>query len=580
MKKVFVRGFVLAVIVSTGSVLFMACASNPAAAAGAVAEYQETGPWVGNPLVMTKYGQVRGDSAADSTWLWKAIPYARPPLGDLRWRAPQQPLPWNGVRHATSFNGGCTQYNAIFGWMMMGSEDCLYLNIWRPKDTAAALPVYVFIHGGGNSAGSATIVPDYYGNRLAAISGMVFVSLNYRLGPFGWFTNPALRDGVSALDGSGNYGTLDMIEALRWIKENIKAFGGDPGNVTITGESAGSMDVMTMIISPLARGLFQRAMAESGATFTQSIAMGDERSRLVFQQLLVRDKKGKNINETARYSSGMSNAQIASYLRSKSPRDILSLYSPGALGLLDNPSLFRDGTVLPAQGFDEMVRGDYLNKVPLILGTNKEEMKLFLAVGNTIPLKSDFYQVVATYASDRWKAVGVDAVARQFTSVPGQPPVYVYQFAWGAPDPSGGGPLPGNWGHKLGAFHTLDVPFFLGNDTAEAVLQWFLFTKENKPGRKALSAVMMDYVAQFARTGNPNRPFSGLPVWSPWSNAPGESKTIIFDGTRTKAVVTMSNKELSLESVLADVNANLTEPLRSRTLEYLAHSSIPAIRSR
>ena len=535
---------------------------------------------MGNPLVKTNYGQVLGDAAADATWLWKAIPYARPPVGDLRWRAPRQPLPWNGVRHATSFNSGCTQYNPIFSRTMMGSEDCLYLNIWRPKNTMAALPVYVFIHGGGNSAGSSTIVPDYYGNRLAAISHMVFVSLNYRLGPFGWFTHPALRDGVSARDASGNYGTLDIIEALRWIQENIQAFGGNPRNVTITGESAGSMDVMTMLISPPARGLFHRAMAESGATFTQSIAMGDERSRLVFQQLLMRDGKGKNINEASRYSSGMSSAQIAAYLRSKSPRDILSLYSPAALGLLDNPSLFRDGTVLPWQGFDEMVRGDYLNKVPLILGTNKEEMKLFLAVGGTIPLKSEFYKAVATYASDRWKAIGVDAVARLFTSVPGQPPVYVYQFAWGAPDQSGESPLPGNWGRKLGAFHTLDVPFFLGNDTVEAALQWFLFTKKNEPGRKALSAAMMDYVAQFARTGNPNRPDPWLPVWSPWSNALGESKTLIFDATSTKAGITMSNKELSLESVLAEVNANLSEPLRSRTLEYLAHSSIPAIRSR
>jgi para-nitrobenzyl esterase len=577
MEKVFVRGLVLAVLVSTGSALFVSCASSPAADAGAVQGYQQTGSWVDNPLVTTKYGQVLGDAAADATWLWKAIPYARPPVGDLRWRAPRQPLPWNGVRHATSFNGGCTQYSPIFTQSMMGSEDCLYLNIWRPKSTEADLPVYVFIHGGGNSAGSSTIVPDYYGNRLAAISRMVFVSLNYRLGPFGWFTHPALRDGVSAQDGSGNYGTLDIIEALRWIQENIQAFGGNPRNVIITGESAGSMNVMTMLISPLARGLFHRAMAESGATFTQSIAMGDERSRLVYQQLLVRDGKGKDINEASLYSSGMSSAQIAVYLRSKSDRVILSLYGPAALGILDNPSLFRDGTVLPWQGFDEMVRGDYLNKVPLILGTNKEEMKLFLAVDGAIPWKSEFYQAVATYGTERWKAIGVDNVARLLTSVPEQPPVYVYQFAWGAPDQSGGSPEPGTWGQRLGAFHTLDIPFFLGNDTVEGVLQWFLFTKENTPGRKALSATMMDYVAQFVRTGNPNRPDSGLPVWSPWSNAPGDSKTIIFDATNTAAVVAMSNKELSLESVLAEVNANLSEPLRSRVLEYLYHATIPAI---
>jgi para-nitrobenzyl esterase len=199
---------------------------------------------------------VLGQDDADGTWVWKAIPFARPPLGQLRWRAPQDPVPWQGVRRETAFNAGCTQFSEVIPGMISGSEDCLYLNVWRPRDAEPGLPVYVWIHGGGNSTGSATHISTYLGNRIASRSRVVFVSVNYRLGPFGWFTLPALREGVSPEDASGNYGTLDLIQSLKWIRDNIEAFGGDPARVTITGESAGGIDVLSLLISPPARGLF------------------------------------------------------------------------------------------------------------------------------------------------------------------------------------------------------------------------------------------------------------------------------------------------------------------------------------
>jgi predicted esterase len=261
----------LSLVVLAGALLCH-CTAGPAV--------KETAPrsgagWNGEPIVSTRFGAVQGFADADDTWVWKAIPYARPPVGELRWRAPQDPVPWSGIRSERSFNAGCTQYSLLRKKAIRGSEDCLYLNVWRPRDGETGLPVYVFIHGGGNEMGYASQLPSYHGNRLASRSRLVFVSLNFRLGPFGWFTHPALRKGQSDLDASGNYGLLDMIKALEWIRDNIEAFGGDPRRVTLTGQSSGGMDVLALLIAPGARGLFQRAMVQSGVARTSSVAEAD-----------------------------------------------------------------------------------------------------------------------------------------------------------------------------------------------------------------------------------------------------------------------------------------------------------------
>jgi para-nitrobenzyl esterase len=213
--------------------------------------------------------------------------------------------------------------------------------------------------------------------------------------------------------------------------------------------------------------------------------------------------------------------------------------------------------------------------VPLVIGTNKEELKLFLWLARTIPWRSPLYAAAARYGSDRWKAAGVDEVARLLTSHPDQPPVYAYQFGWGAPDANGKSPLPGTWGTRLGAFHSLEIPFFLGNDTLEGALQLILFTYENQPGRRALSAAMMDYIAQFTRTGDPNRPGSGLPEWTPWTDAAGTGRCMMFDVNGDSPSLVMSPMELTDQGVMDAVNA-LPEPLRSQIREYLVTSRMPA----
>jgi para-nitrobenzyl esterase len=528
-------------------------------------------------VVATRSGLVQGQEDADRTWVWRAIPFSRPPIGDLRWRAPQDPLPWAGIRRQTSFNGGCTRLDDVIPGWIVGSEDCLYLNVWRPRDAETGLPVYVWIHGGGNSTGSSVSIPEYYGTRVADRSRVVFVSLNYRLGPFGWFTHPALRtEARSPEDASGNFGTLDLIQGLKWIQRNIESFGGDPSRVTITGESAGGIDVLSLLLSPLAHGQFRAAMSQSGAALTRGIGEADASSEAVLEQLLVRDGKARSRAEAARVVSAMPPAGIAAYLRSRSDRQILSLYHEFGMGMIDIPTVLRDGTVIPLNGYEALTTGDYPNKVPVILGSNADELKIFLRFASGISWQSDLYQAISRYGSQRWKVSGVDEVARRLTAHSDQPPVYAYFFRWGTVDPEGKSQLPNRWGEELGATHGLDVPFFLGHDTVAGFLQAFLFSPQSSPGRRALSAAMMRYVAGFVRTGNPNPPDGSLPEWAPWSRAPGGPKFIIFDARGNEPVLQMSTDEITDEQVLASAAADLPEPLRSRTLDWLSSSPLPS----
>src|SRR5580704_13118267 len=219
--------------------------------------------------IRTESGSVEGSTSTDGkVQIFKGIPYAAPPVGALRWKEPQPVANWQGVRKATEFGARCMQGN-VFGDMVFRdagpSEDCLYLNVWTPKTSPdAKLPVMVWIYGGGFQAG-ATSEPRQEGEHLAH-KGVVVVSMNYRLGIFGFFSHPELTK-ESPHQASGNYGLLDQAAALRWVRKNIAAFGGDPENITIFGESAGSLSVSALMASPVSKGMIHRAIGESGAFF-------------------------------------------------------------------------------------------------------------------------------------------------------------------------------------------------------------------------------------------------------------------------------------------------------------------------
>jgi para-nitrobenzyl esterase len=512
-------------------------------------------------VVKTKYGKVEGQLSDDAlTVAWKGIPFAKPPVGDLRWKTPDEPDKWDGVKETFDFCEMCSQYNEQVT-EIIGSEDCLYLNVWRPDTEEKNLPVYFWIHGGGNATGSAS-VPMYDGTNLAAKGNFIVVSTNYRLGPLGWFTHPALRKGgkSDSMSKSGNYGTLDIIMALKWVKKNIKAFGGDPDNVTIAGESAGGIDVISLLISPAASGLFHRAISQSGPmSESPSLETGDARAEEVIDALMKADGLDRE---------GMKDKEIAAYLRSKTPEKLFSQYPAWAFGMLDKfPTCFKDGKVINKKGYPEALSsGDY-NQVPIILGNNKEEWKIFMLNDLYGPPPYNFaspimnscqYQATAEYITDYlWNPLCVDDVANLLKlHQPGK--VYAYQFLYGAynysygvdssgncktvttgfnawPDYSIYGPYP-NYALWFGSMHTIEIPFFFGHFFWNDALTPLLFRPANYPGYELLSDAMIAYVVNFAHTGEPGD-VDGV-EWQPWATETGPR--ILLDANATETFIEMT----------------------------------------
>jgi para-nitrobenzyl esterase len=483
--------------------------------------------------VETGAGTVRGADDLENTVAWRGIPFGASPVGDLRWRAARDPEPWTGVRQCTEFGPA--------PWMPGApdsSEDSLYLNVWRPDDAEVGLPVYVWVAGGANQL-QVPRLSDTPGRTVASRSKVVFVSVSYRVGEMGWFCHPALRDG-DPLDGSGNYGTLDIIKGLEWVRDNIAAFGGDPGNVTLTGESAGAYNTLTLLISPAARGLFHRVMSQSGRTETVSVEEGDEAGEAILGRLLSEEHAGDAAGAAAR--AGMGTDEVAAYLRSRTAEQL----AVAARGLFR--AGFSDGAVIGANGFASLDDGTYPNKVPAIIGMNQEETKFFLARRNR-ELQGDraLWEEVTSVASAQKRATGCDLVLRRLASNADQPPVYGYLFRWGW----GGehaSPLrePTSW--MLGACHGMDIAFFLHGGEAP-LFGRNTFNEENEPGRTSLSLAMMGYLANFAHTGDPGTAGAGLPAWEPWSNDAGAPKLIVFDADLSERLVRMDSEELTVGAV-------------------------------
>jgi para-nitrobenzyl esterase len=554
-------------------------------------------------VVKTEYGKLKGDVKGE-TLVWKGVPYAKPPVDELRWNAPEDPDPWHGVRDAILPAKKCTQLETTKEWIRtgnaVGSEDCLYLDIYRPQRPAyhrERLPVYVWIHGGSNNFGSAQ---DYDGTVLANRSDVVVVVLQYRLGPMGWFYHPDVQTGgVDKLSDSGNFGTLDHAQALKWIRENIDAFGGDPHNVTITGESAGGHNVMNMVVSRLGKHLFHQAMSESGGMVTVTTASARLAANDYIEKLMMyKDGIIPPVSQTTRafYTQlriDMENAEtLENYLRAiDAGTFFLAIYTYGSVPTF--PAI-EDGTVMPVGGWMPAIKARKHNKVPIILGANEYESKSFmplygpavkplgvpsgpytwfnlinvlrkdipLTVDNVLPTPADkdFYELTGYYGSRNWKAKFVDTVAHELAKV--QDNVYAYLFKWGG---IGSGPSPFDF--IYGAGHAAEIPFFFGSDQG---LFGYPFVPANEAGRKDLQHAMMEYLAQFARTGNPNplfswhpwwkkwSHFSYLPKWKKWSNTKGAPKAIVFDADLYRAQIEMMNEELTVEGVTDELNAAIS----------------------
>jgi para-nitrobenzyl esterase len=398
----------------------------------------------------------------------------------------------------------------------------------------------------------------------------VFVSINYRLGPFGWFTHPAFKENRSRADDSGNYGTLDIIHALKWISENIRAFGGDPDNVIISGGAGGGRNVLSLIISPMSKGLFTKAICQSGSPLLHDPVESHAVVEGLLACLLVQDKRAKTEKDAAHIIRTMTGQEIREYLRSKKKNTIMEILAPGIEELLEIPDIFTDGYVIPEEGYSLLDSGIYPNKVPLIIGSNKDDINLFLSFVPELSWESDEYRATGEFGSLLFKTKGVDEIAGKLAGIPDQPPVYVYLFSWGSPDENGNSPLPGENGEKMGAFHGLEVPFFLGtNIVFNTFLLSTLFTRQNRAGRTSLSSAMMSYVSGFAETGCPNSGDPALPEWKPWSNVPGEAKYIVFNADCKTPDIFISYKEVTREGIFTRMNYELDPSVYTKAYELI-----------
>ncbi len=531
----------------------------------------------GTTLRTTESGDVVGFIDASGARAWLGVPFARPPVGALRWQAPQPPVPAEGVIEALAFGEMCSQLpsllsagqtpeGAAVAAAVAGSEDCLTLNVWSPPN-ASGLPVMLWIHGGGNSIGHGGNVN---GGNLAIGGNVVVISINYRLGLFGWFNHPALHTGDPAHD-SGNYATLDMIRALEWTRDNIAAFGGDPGNVTVFGESAGAFNTLAMMASPLAKGLFHRAVVQSGGYGVASLASGqnhqDEGGHRysapeIVNALLIADGRAADATAARAIQDGWTPAETRDYLYAKTPANIYSLLDGGGFGMVDVPNNFKDGHVLPALEAEELFSdlGNY-NAVPVILGTNRDEPTLFMSrdpryvdnlFGIFYSLKDeDAYRREVRYSARAWKARGVDELA-QFMAASGHPDVYAYRWDWDE-EPSA---LGYNLSVALGAAHALEIAFVF--DDFEGGIGALGYIYPNDENQAALSRSMMSYWAEFAYNGTPGQGRDGAEApWLAWGE---DGKTSILLDTPTDGGIRMDDEVVTSADIKLELMADASLP--------------------
>jgi para-nitrobenzyl esterase len=479
------------------------------------------------PTVTITGGVVRGSLLEQGGAAFRGIPFAHPPVGDLRWRPPLPAKAWDGVRDATRFSAPCAQNSG--GRMLEGSsEDCLYLNIWtpvwppKPGPPQPRLPVMFWIHGGGNYGGTAST--DNFDGESLARHGVVVVTANYRLTIFGFLAHPELTR-ESPRHSSGNYGLLDQIAALEWVRGNIARFGGDPGNVTVFGQSAGAVDANVLMTSPLAKGLFHRVIAESG-TVTRS----PDATALAMTALgaVMQVKSGPVTYSDA---SELAEAEQAGRRLGASLEELRALPAEGILKLVAAPrmsigpanGIIVDGWVIPKAPAEVFVKGEQ-SRLPLLVGNNARERTPPQSTSDDLnkaaeamygPLAERF---VALYDSPRAPARDADplyggtaaqwvvdtmyrcpVVAQLLWHTEAGNPAYEYQFDHAAPGRE-----------ALGAVHGAEVPFVFGL-VGRAILSPANGKAPYTAVDQDISAALQQYWTNFAKTGNPNG--GGVPQW-------------------------------------------------------------------
>ncbi|MCS6935147.1 MAG: carboxylesterase/lipase family protein [Chitinophagales bacterium] len=472
-------------------------------------------------LAYTRYGVLLGERE-DGVLSWKGVPYAQPPVGALRYRAPQPPEPWKGIRAATRYSAICPQPHSRFSVGKHSSEDCLYLNIWSPAADCAKRPVMVWIHGGGFIVGSGAS-DLYHGANLSRNGDVVVVTLNYRLGVFGLLYFDSTDSAASEFEN--NLAIRDQLAALQWVKENIEAFGGDPDNITIFGESAGGTSVETLLACPDAKGLFHKAIVQSGPPTMQwskdtALAITDK-----FLSILGLSRTNARMLLTYSTDSLLSaQKRLLEYMVKETTNRVFA------------PTV--DGELIPADVYQQISKGEVCG-IPLMIGTNLNEATMFVRKNyrimpdNSEELDKVFMhrihpekkqRLVKAYRHYPRKRGVLDLLTDAVFRIPAIrlaenhsrcAPVYMYRFEWNS--------LPLRL-TGLRSFHGLEIPFVFGNSyrgRTGKVMRW-IATKQTV---RILTTRMQESWINFARYGNPNSP--GGNDWKTYT--PEHRVTMLFD---------------------------------------------------
>lgn len=513
----------------------------------------------GSYSINTSSGVTEGQ-LNDKVISWHDIPYAQPPIGALRWRAPKElispnlsiePKDNNFCIQKTSSLGGSSQFSDE---NISGAEDCLYLDVFAPKNYKNnPLPVMFWIHGGGNTSGLKDL---YEFNKMVKEHEVIIVRINYRLGPFGWFTHPAIQDLQDGIDKTSNFGTLDIIAALGWVQKNISLFGGDPNNVTIFGESAGGHNVYSLIASKSANGLFHKAIAMSGYTTSISpqdaykqdkdSATSDYTSWEVVNNIIQDDQQNFGKEE------------IRDILLNMSAENFFKIYVERE-SYQELPLLTSDGIVIPSIGLRESLQNkDFVNNVPLIAGSNADEVKLWLAtaeyfveleysfIGSILGIPKvelsdeEAFEAFNYYRSAAWKIRGVD-FPLQSLSKTGNNKLYSYRFDWDDHRRF----IVGDFKKLIGAAHATEIPLLAGNSKLVGGFPLSTLIYPPSSSKRYVSKNMMRFWANFAKYGSPGNSTNSI-KWEPYDADSTSPEFIILD---EKDNLKMSNIKNSFKSL-------------------------------
>ena len=516
--------------------------------------------------VKTAEGILEGKDLSGIT-IFKGVPFAAPPVGNLRWKAPQPVQKWEGVRKATEYGPNPMQ-EALFGDMNFGtkvnSEDCLYLNIWTPAKTMKEhLPVLIYFNGGGLMAGSGS-EPRYAGDAMAR-KGIISITANYREGIFGFFAHPQLSKETS-YKGSGNYGFMDQVAAIQWVKDNIEAFGGDPNRITIVGESAGSMSVSALMASPLCQGLFAQAMGSSGSVmgFNKVLTLKEAEQKGVE---LAKQIGKKNIKD----------------LRALPAEELMKLAAVKAV-----PTYNIDGYFLTEQPTETYAKGNQ-TKVPLLVGGNNQEMSPWALLAGKQPtvenLKAGAKAMFGDNVDEAFRLYGINS-DKDVLEQPGinlasdlfldystwkwgnmhkltsGQPVYRYRYCHPRPAMTIKGKVAGLAGGVVdakegqpqmpqdkGAVHSADIEYAMGTLPTNRVYDW-------QPEDYMVSDIFSQYYVNFVKTGNPNG--LGLVEW-PSTNGKAVAPVLQIDvNTTVKADEQMEKRYDFIDKIVSRISSPRT----------------------